>query len=190
MAKTDSKNVKKNKGNNDNKEKKQDREPKRDDRKDERKVKQAGSEGIVRIVDTDVSASVPISRSLGDIKGMGIRYNALIARIFENKTKVEPSTQIGKLTDEQILILEDIIKDPVKYKIPKWFVNKPVDIWDGSQKHLLGSELLFNDKEELDRLGKIKHRKALRRVRGLPVRGQRTKSGFRHRRKAVGVVKR
>jgi len=153
------------------------------------KKSKLSSEGIVRIVDTDVSAAVPVFRALGDIKGIGIRYNTAVARIFEEKTKVASTTPLGKLTEQQVALLEDIVKDPIKFGAPQWFVNKPVDLWDGKTKHLLGSDLMFNNKEELDRLAKVKHRKAIRRMRGLPVRGQKTKAGFRNKGKAVGVAK-
>lgn len=147
------------------------------------------SEGIVRIINTDVSAALPLSRALYDIKGVGLRYNLAIAKVFEEQTKIPPTTPIGKLTEEQLELLEDITRNPTKYGIPKWFVNKPADLWDGTAKHLLGGDLIFNDKEELDRLAKVRHRKAIRRLKGLPVRGQKTKAGFRHRGTVVGVIK-
>ncbi|MDD4983488.1 MAG: 30S ribosomal protein S13 [Candidatus ainarchaeum sp.] len=147
------------------------------------------SEGIVRIVDTDVSAGKSVQTVLGKIKGIGTRYNVAVARIFELKTKLPPTTKIGKLDEKQLALLEDIAKNPLNHGFPNWFVNKPEDVWDGKAKHLLGSDLLFNDKEELDRLGKMRHRKAIRRMRGLPVRGQKTKAGFRGKGRSVGVVK-
>lgn len=147
------------------------------------------SEGIVRIIDTDVSAGKSVQTVLGKIKGIGTRYNVAVARVFELKTKLPPTTKIGKLDEKQMALLDDIAKNPLNYGFPSWFVNKPEDIWDGKAKHLLGSELMFNGKEELDRLGKMRHRKAIRRVKGLPVRGQKTKSGFRGKGRSIGVVK-
>ena len=147
------------------------------------------SEGIVRIIDTDVSAGKSVQTVLGKIKGIGTRYNVAVARVFELKTKLPPTTKIGKLDEKQLALLEDLAKNPLNHGFPQWFVNKSEDIWDGKAKHLLGSDLIFNDKEELDRLGKMKHRKAIRRMRGLPVRGQKTKAGFRGKGRSVGVVK-
>ena len=68
-------------------------------------------------------------------------------------------------------------------------MNRRKDIESGETKHLIGSELELQKEFDIKRLKKIRSYRGLRHALGQPVRGQRTRSHFRaKKRKAVGVL--
>ncbi|MBC7111537.1 MAG: 30S ribosomal protein S13, partial [Methanothermobacter sp.] len=92
----------------------------------------------------------------------------------------------GYLSDEEIERLEEAIKNPAKYNIPSWMINRRNDYETGEDKHLIESDLEMCLREDLNRMRKTRSYKGRRHELGLPVRGQRTKSTFR-KGSSVGV---
>lgn len=139
---------------------------------------------IARIVEADLKGDKKILPSLRKIKGVSfISANAIC-----DVTKVNPEKQVGNLTEEEINKLTDAIKNPQKYKIPAWIYNRKKDFETGTDKHLTGSDLRLQKEFDIKHLKKIKCYRGIRHSIGLPVRGQRTRSNFRHG-KTVGVRK-
>ena len=69
-------------------------------------------------------------------------------------------------------------------------LNRRNDPEDGSDKHLLSSDLKFTVENDIKMMKKIKCYKGVRHSLGQPVRGQRTKSNFRRNKgKVMGVVR-
>ncbi|MHA1238749.1 MAG: 30S ribosomal protein S13 [Candidatus Odinarchaeia archaeon] len=127
---------------------------------------------ILRIVKTDIDGTKPIIHALTSIKGIGLS----LARVITAKAGLEPNLRAGYLTEQQVAKIEDILKDPAKYGIPTWMLNRRKDIKTGQDRHIIGSELLLTQKEDVDLLKRIKSWRGIRHALGLKVRGQRTRT--------------
>ena len=69
-------------------------------------------------------------------------------------------------------------------------LNRKKDFLDGSDKHLITSNLDLAKELDIKRLKKIRSYRGLRHATGRPTRGQRTRSNFRkNRKKGVGIKK-
>ena len=120
--------------------------------------------------------------ALTNVKGIGIKLaNAII-----EKSGISPETRMGFLSSADVDKIEDIIKNPVKYGIPAWLLNRQKDVETGKDIHLLGSDLVLQTKNDIDKMKKIRSWKGFRHSYGLKVRGQRTKTTGR-KGKAMGV---
>ncbi len=142
---------------------------------------------IVRIANTDLNGNKQLYHALTGIKGISYMFaNAIANAAGVNKTK-----KVGILTENEIKRIDDAIKDPSKYKIPVWMLNRRRDIETFEDKHLIGSDLKFTVDNDIKMMKKIKTYKGVRHISGLPVRGQRTKSNFRRNKgKVLGVKRR
>jgi hypothetical protein len=80
------------------------------------------------------------------------------------------------------------MKNPLKYGIPRYMLNRRIDPVTGEDMHLISSQLRFIVKSDIDAMRKMRSYKGIRHELGLPVRGQRTRTSFRGGR-AVGVAK-
>jgi len=139
---------------------------------------------IIRFVGTDIEGAQPVTYALTKIKGVGIKLaNAII-----EKSGISPEARMGFLSSAEVEKIEDILKNPVKYGIPLWLLNRRKDVETGKNIHLLGSDLLLQTKNDIDQMKKIRSWKGFRHSYGLKVRGQRTKTTGR-KGKAIGVKK-
>jgi small subunit ribosomal protein S13 len=152
----------------------------------EKKVKKAieGVKGIVRIAEMDLDGNKKLRSSLLGIKGIG----KTLANNITVCSGIDPEALLGSLDEEQIKKLEDIIKNPLNYGIPRYMLNRRKDPTTGEDMHLTSSQLRFTVKSDIDFMRKIRSYKGIRHELGLPVRGQRTRTSFRGGR-AVGVAK-
>ncbi|HIH66211.1 MAG TPA: 30S ribosomal protein S13, partial [Nanoarchaeota archaeon] len=91
------------------------------------------------------------------------------------------------LSDTEIKALEETIKSLHTRALPTFILNKP-KMHEGAAKHLIGTDLELQLRTDIRGMRDIQSYKGIRHALGLPVRGQRTKSHFRHGR-AVGVTK-
>jgi small subunit ribosomal protein S13 len=96
--------------------------------------------------------------------------------------------QVGSLSVDEVKKIEDVIKNPLKYKIPNFILNRRKDYDTGEDKHLTAADLKLITGFDIKRFKKIRSYKGIRHAMGKPVRGQRTKGHFRHG-KTVGVRK-
>jgi len=139
---------------------------------------------IIRFVGTDIEGAQPVTYALTKIKGVGIKLaNAII-----EKSGISPEARMGFLSSAEVEKIEDVLKNPVKYGIPLWLLNRRKDVETGNDLHLLGSDLLLQTKNDIDQMKKIRSWKGFRHSYGLKVRGQRTKTTGR-KGKAIGVKK-
>lgn len=139
---------------------------------------------ILRICNTNVDGKRKVVYALTAIKGMGRRIATLICK----KADIDLNKRAGALTVEEIEKLAEIIADPLKYKVPVWFVNRRKDFKTGRNYHAVAQDLDMCLRDDLERLKKIKCERGLRHAWGLKVRGQHTKSTGR-RGKVMGVSK-
>jgi len=120
---------------------------------------------MARIAGIDLLKEKRVDIGLTAIYGLG-RKN--VVRVLE-EAKVEPSKRIGELTDEEVAK-----------------ISKVVD------KFLVEGDLRKNVAENIQRLKSIGCYRGIRHTRGLPLRGQRTRSNARTKRgkrKTIGALK-
>lgn len=137
---------------------------------------------IVRVASADIDGQESLLQGLTKIKGVGLRLSKTII----NKLELDPSQRLGFVTDESIAGIENILKNPVAAGLPDWYVNRPRDRMSGKMLHLIGSDLDFANKNDIDRLRRIKSWRGTRHLLGLKVRGQHTRTTGRGG-MAVGV---
>ena len=141
---------------------------------------------FVRIANTDLDGNKTIGQSLTKIKGIGFMFSNAICRT----ASIDTTRKTGYLDDSEVSRIDDIIKDPSKFKIPSWLFNRKRDPEDNADKHIIGSNLTFTQDNDIKMMKKIKSYKGIRHMLGLPVRGQRTRSNFRRNKGKVMGVKR
>ncbi len=141
---------------------------------------------IVRIANVDVPGEQQIRFALTKIKGVGINLADAVCSL----AKVKKTVKAGNLNDQEITALNKIVNDPLNNGIPLWMTNRRKDYDSGEDKHLLTGTLGFVKENDLKRLKKTKTLRGMRHQKGLPVRGQKTRSNFRRSKgKVVGVKK-
>lgn len=140
---------------------------------------------IVRVAGTDIDGSLKLVYGLKKIKGVGIR----LAQAIVNLLELDPNMRVGYLDEETVKKIEDVLAKPLDYGIPSWFLNRRRDIETGKDLHLLGSDLVYSIKMDIQRMKRIRSWKGVRHALGLKVRGQRTKTTGRTGR-TVGVSRR
>ncbi|MDD5416578.1 MAG: 30S ribosomal protein S13 [Candidatus Aenigmarchaeota archaeon] len=174
--------------------------PKDDSIKEEKKTKQTkeekkpeakkaiktmeGVKGIVRFAEADIPGTKLILNALLTVRGVSHSFaTAIIAASGIDKRKM-----IGAISEEEIEKLEDVTRNPKKYKIPEYLFNRRSDPITGENVHVLSSDLLFVKKSDIDSMKKMQCYKGVRHQAGLPCRGQHTRSSFRTGVR-MGVVK-
>ena len=141
---------------------------------------------FVRIANTDLDGKKPVMEALRKIKGIDIMFsNALCTLAGVDKTQ-----KAGYLSDSHVKRLDEIVTNPSKFGFPIWMLNRRKDREDGTNKHLITSNLIFNIDNDIKMLKKMRCYRGVRHSIGQPVRGQRTKSNFRKNKgKVMGVKK-
>ncbi len=125
---------------------------------------------IVRIAGTDINGKLKLAYGLAEIKGIGYTTALAIARMLG----LNPEKRIGFLTDEEIKRIEEAVKDLRSLGLPAWLYNRRKDYETGEDKHLIGAELLFHARRDIEREIRIGSWRGVRHRVGLKVRGQRT----------------
>jgi small subunit ribosomal protein S13 len=127
---------------------------------------------IVRIAGTDISGELKLPYGLAKIKGIGLTTAYAILRVLG----MDPNRRIGDLTEEEIKKLEEAVVDIRKLGLPSWLYNRRKDYETGEDLHLVGADLLFAARRDIEREIKIGSWRGLRHKLGLKVRGQRTRT--------------
>ena len=151
-------------------------------KKQGKKEKSEDFQLIVRIRDADIDGNKNLVTGLMEIKGIGFNFSNAICKVLN----FDESIKVGGLSEDDIQKIESVVESPTKFGIPSWMFNRQKDYDSGRDLHLTTSDLIFQKKEDIDRLGAIKSYRGLRHARGLKVRGQRTASTGRGK-TAVGV---
>ena len=139
---------------------------------------------IVRIMGSDAAGTLKISYALTQIKGIGLSLSNAILK----KTGVNPDTRVGFITETEIGKIEEVIKDPMKFGLPLWLLNRRKDAETGKDTHLITADLVLRTKIDIDQAKEVRSWRGYRHAYGLKVRGQRTKTTGRAG-KALGVKK-
>jgi small subunit ribosomal protein S13 len=140
---------------------------------------------LVRILNTDLDGEKSIIRGLTKIKG--IKYT--LTKAICNVSGLDPNKKLKELTEKDIIKLEEVIKDPLKFGVPVFLVNRRRDIETGKDMHLTGLDLDLVKKFDIQRYVNLRTYRGWRHMLGQPVRGQSTRSSFRTKGRSVGVLK-
>lgn len=133
---------------------------------------------MVRFLSTDIDGNLSVKRALRKVKGISFMFSNAICI----KTDIDPNKKIGLLETSDTKKLEEA----VKARYPPWMVNRRKDPETGENKHLIGTGIMLNLREDINAMRKMRSYKGIRHELGQPVRGQRTRSTFRTN-KTVGV---
>ena len=125
---------------------------------------------IVRVMNTNVDGKRKVAFAFRMIKGIGVRY----AHVCVKKAGVDLSRRAGTLTPEEIEKISDVITDPLKYKIPAWFLNRQRDPKGGKTEHVTSNVVDIKLRDDLERMKKVRAHRGVRHMLGLRVRGQHT----------------
>ena len=139
---------------------------------------------LVRISGKDLDGSKKLIVALSDLKGVGYNF----AHVITTKLSLDPRVRLGTLTEEQVKEVEAAIHSAAKASLPGWYYNRRKDPYTGETKQLLGSDLDFVQKNDIEDERNIQSWKGIRHGLGLKVRGQRTRTTGRKGR-TVGVRK-
>ncbi|MFQ5800538.1 MAG: 30S ribosomal protein S13 [Candidatus Hydrothermarchaeales archaeon] len=130
---------------------------------------------LVRVAGSDLDGNKKAMYGVTKIDGIGMR----VARIACELAGVDPEKKIGYLSDKEVTNLEKVVENFSQQGVPPWLLNRRKDYHTGKDLHLITSDLMMGLRDDLNLLKKIRCYRGIRHERGLPVRGQRTKSCFR-----------
>jgi small subunit ribosomal protein S13 len=139
---------------------------------------------ILRIIDTDVDGTLKAPYALRKIKGISLN----LANAILKKAGINPDVRAGFLTEAEVEKIEEIIKEPTKFGLPNWLLNRRKDLETGKDMHLISADLVLRTKMDIEQMKEIKSWRGYRHSYGLKVRGQRTRTTGRTG-KALGVKK-
>jgi len=139
---------------------------------------------ILRITDTDIDGSLKAPCALRKIKGISLN----LANAILKKAGIDPNIRAGFLTEAEVEKIEEIIKEPTKFGLPGWLLNRRKDLETGKDMHLISADLILRTKMDIEKMKELKSWRGYRHAYGLKVRGQRTRTTGRTG-KAVGVKK-
>lgn len=157
-------------------------------KKEQRPQQEKKATSIIRIGGKDIDGDLNIPRALDEIKGIGSNLSHSISFVVETKLGIPKSTTLGSLSEQQIESIEGVIKDPVKFGIPMYMLNRRKNPETGTDIHLIGSDLTFAIRQDVNRDIGARTWRGYRHQRGQKVRGQRTRSTGRTG-ATVGVMK-
>ncbi|MEM4554730.1 MAG: 30S ribosomal protein S13 [Candidatus Anstonellaceae archaeon] len=144
--------------------------------------------GVVRIAGKDVKGNLPLWRALTSIKGIGINLSQVISSKAYGVLGINENTLVGELSEEQVSKLEHIIHNPLEYGIPSWMLNRRKDIMTGKDMHVVGADLVYAVKQDIDHEKEAYTWRGFRHTYGQKVRGQHTRSTGRTG-MTVGVIR-
>ncbi len=139
---------------------------------------------LVRIRGKDLEGRKKVVAALSDLRGVGDNF----AQDIVNSLGLDPKMRLGTISDSQLKDLEKALTDGSSLKVPQWAYNRRRDPETGETKQLVGSDLDFALKTDLDREKTVQSWRGVRHSLGLKVRGQRTRTTGRKGR-TVGVRK-
>jgi small subunit ribosomal protein S13 len=137
---------------------------------------------IVRIANTDIKGNKKVSKGLCMIRGIGDMFSNAVLKVAGISLK----KTIGELSESEVKKIEDVLKSPEDYKIPKFLFNRKLDPETMKDGHIVGNDLRLMNDFDIRRLKRIRSYKGIRHTLGLKVRGQRMK---RFRRGGAAVAK-
>ncbi|MBI2583188.1 MAG: 30S ribosomal protein S13 [Candidatus Aenigmarchaeota archaeon] len=145
-----------------------------------KKIEKKDTRSYLRIANTDINSALRVRYALKGIKGIGYSFSSALCA----KTGIDPNKRISDLTPDEIKAVESFLQNP---QLPGWMLNRRKSIETGADMHFYGDRLKLQKMNDINFLKSIRAYRGVRHELGLPVRGQRTRSGGGGR--TVGVVK-
>ncbi len=128
---------------------------------------------IIRLGDKDIRGNIPMGHALTKPKGSSYMFANAVCKVLNLDTK----KKCGDYTVKEVEKIEDAIRNPAKYNIPTWLMNRRKDRETGEDKHILSSDLDLTKQFDIRFMRKVKSYKGVRHAAGAKkVRGQSTKS--------------
>jgi small subunit ribosomal protein S13 len=143
---------------------------------------------IVRLAGKDVNGSLNLERAISRVRGVGPSLSHSLVFAIETKLNIPKSTTLGALSEDQIESIEGLMKEPTKFGVPKFLLNRQKDTETGKDIHLVSNELIFATRQDISRDITLRLWRGHRHQYGQKVRGQRTRSTGRTG-TTVGVIK-
>lgn len=144
--------------------------------------------GIVRIVGKDLKGHVPVKHALRQVPGIGHNLAASLVKGVLKTADFTADEIVGNLSDEQLSQFEVVIKDPQKFNVPTYLLNRPMDPETGKPLHRVMAELTYSVRQDINKQKELRTYRGWRHQMGQKVRGQRTRSTGRTG-MSVGVLK-
>jgi small subunit ribosomal protein S13 len=139
---------------------------------------------ILRIAGKDIEGGKKLIVALSEIKGVGYNF----AQVLIQSLNINPNMRVGFLTESDIHEIEQAISNPARAGIPQWYLNRRKNMDDGSNNHMITSDLDFAASNDIEREKLVMSWRGYRHMFGRRVRGQGTRTTGR-RGGAVGVKK-
>jgi small subunit ribosomal protein S13 len=139
---------------------------------------------LLRIVDKDVDGEESIYLALTKVKGIDFMLSNAICHVLS----LPRNEKVGYLSEPEIAKIEDCMQHPEKYGIPIWMLNRRKDLETGVDKHLVGSNLTFQQSLDIKFLKKIRSYRGIKHIKGKRVRGQRSRTTGR-KGSTIGVTR-
>lgn len=140
-------------------------------------------ESLVRIYGYDMPGTKSIYVGLTKIKGISWS----VANVILHRINMARNVKVSDLTKDQIAVIEKALDN---LELPDFMKNRRNDPETGKTEHLIGTDLDIKKDFDIKKLKKIKSYIGIRHSSKLPVRGQRTRSHFRAKGRAVIASKR
>lgn len=147
-----------------------------------------GIRGILRIAGKDVDGGMAISQAIAHVKGIGSTLAINLSRVIEQQLKMDASAPIGSLNDQQIEQIEELMKNPTKYGIPAFLMNRQKNDDTGAASHMVMNDLVFLNRQDVQKEKEMKSWIGWRHSIGQKVRGQHNRTTGRSG-MTVGVMK-
>lgn len=139
-------------------------------------------ETLVRILSYDIPGSKNLYTGLIRIKGISWAIsNAICVKLGFPKNK-----KVSELSKAEIQKIENFLENLPVYDFLK---NRRTDAETGKTEHFFGTDLDMKRDFDIKRLREIKSYRGIRHALKQPSRGQRTRSHFRKKGRAMGVKK-
>ena len=139
---------------------------------------------LVRISGRDLDGGKKLIVALSDLKGIGYNF----AQFITTSLNLDSRVRLGTLSEQQVKEVEAAVQNAGAASLPQWYYNRRKDPELGGSRQLLGSDLEFVQKNDIEDERNIQSWKGIRHGLGLKVRGQRTRTTGRKGR-TVGVRK-
>jgi small subunit ribosomal protein S13 len=147
-----------------------------------------GLRGIIRLAGKDVRGNLPLSRALMSVKGIGQSIRKVVAKAIAKELKVDSEVKVGTFTDAQIEKIDTILANLQKHELPSYLLNRRKDSETGKDVHNIMNDLVFAQRQDVEKEKKLYTWKGYRHAYGQKVRGQRTKNTGR-KGMSLGVIR-
>ena len=84
---------------------------------------------IVRIAGKDIPGTKKTIIGISQIKGMGYNFAKAILDVL----KINPNSNVGFLTESQVVEIEKVMRNPTSVNIPPWYLKRRKDMQSGSK---------------------------------------------------------